>query len=363
VIREDDTTLRTFEFLHATFGEYLAARFVWGRLMELRREDAARSRHKSTVDDAELYSVLSYRALTTSRPMLRFLTEFSTTSEQSGLFDLIVRLLAERDEPRSSRGRYAPVPLTDSERDARYSLNLVLLALVLRKHCDGAELRMTVEDWQRLTLFWKSRLPSSEWSSVVPMLAVEWESDENFVVGLTSRTQELRTALQPTYEPFVTLDAVALGLREMLEPVLADTSNLELAATLIKLMMTPVEESLPPLRDLARLDFFGLRFVRELYRRLGTGGDDAAMLDLLGTFVERLDVTDHPVELLDAWLRLHEGGFQFSKPRTYPDLAGLLRVQRPESLRPDLFKRATAAAADLGIAWPPTTTRAETARF
>lgn len=53
---------------------------------------------------------------------------------------------------------YEPVQLTDSARDATYSLNLIVLALVLRQKVYAPDLRM--DYWWREALFWKSRLSS-----------------------------------------------------------------------------------------------------------------------------------------------------------------------------------------------------------
>ncbi|MGW6442495.1 NACHT domain-containing protein [Lentzea sp. NPDC055074] len=347
-VREDRTRLRTYEFLHATFGEYLVARFVWDRLMDLRREDEARSRRKSTVDDTELYSVLSFMALTTSKPVQDFLREFATKSDKVGLFDLVVRLLAARDETRGSRGTYAPVRLPDSGRDARYSLNLVVLALALTGEARADDLQLNLDDWQRLTLFWKSRVSTSEWASVVLWLSVDHDrhADGQFSVELA----DLREVSQylPTSEPYVTLDEVSQTLCDAVFP-LVDLHGIDIAGALVELMAAPVEDCVPALQQLRQADTDGVVFWHELYARLGTGGDD---LQLMTTFVDAggsLYASDE----LDGLLRLHYLGTHDSEltPDRFSvrDALESLPKEVGWELPPDLIKRARRVAEELGI--------------
>ncbi|WP_112268379.1 NACHT domain-containing protein [Lentzea terrae] len=345
-VREDRTKLRTYEFLHATFGEYLVARFVWDRLDDLRREDAARSRRKSTVDDTELYSVLSFTALTTSKPVLEFLQEFARAADREELFDLVVRLFGARNERRLSRGVYEPNVMTDSARDATYSLNLVALALVLRDKVYAPDLKVSVEDWQREALFWKSRLSSGEWASVVRGFWVERDRDRHFAVSLRVGTGDAEPSWVLMAEPYVTLDDVAVTLRDAVTP-LAAVHGIELAAALIELAATPVDNCLPALVRLDGIPTPHPLFVQQLCERIGREGDDVAIMEKFGPHLggPRADV-------LDAQLRLHEQGFRFPDGRPYFDLTAYLRmhdVHRVAAGRPDLLRRAKAAAADLGV--------------
>lgn len=349
-VREDRTVLRTYEFLHATFGEYLVARFVWGRLEDLRREDVARSRRKSTVDDTELYSVLSYMALTTSMPLLDFLREFAKKSDRDGLFDLVVRLLAARDERRLSRGEYEPVALPDTTRDAKYTLNLVVLALALREQAYAPDLGFSVEDWQRLALFWKARLSAAEWQSVVQRLWMSRDADQHFAVSLTNRIRDHDADWLLNSEPYVTLDEVSLALRDALTPLMS-MYGLATAAAIIELKATPVDRALPLLHKLG----LGSWPVTEVCEAIGRGGDDLAILAVYGK------VAAVPLaEALDAWLRLHERGFRFPGQREYFDVSEFLQYFDVEAItagRPDLVKRARSAAAELGLEWPPSISR------
>ncbi|SFR27707.1 hypothetical protein SAMN04488564_111187 [Lentzea waywayandensis] len=349
-VREDKTKLRTYEFLHATFGEYLVARFVWARLLELREEDRARSKRKSAADDSELYSVLSCAALTTSKPVLDFLREFAQTSDRHGLADLVVRLLGARDETRRSRGGYAPVPLPDSVRDAKYLLNLVVLVLVLRVSCHADELGLTLDDWRRLTLFWKSRLSAAEWGSVVTWFWVKRDTDRHFAVSLSNRSPERPADWLLMAEPYVTLDEVSVTLRDAVTP-LASSQNIEVTAALIELAATPVENCVPALRRLAEADTAMELIVIEGGTRLGRGADDLAIFDLM----PGAGAGWHDVACLEAWLRLSEQGFRFedAQAAVLEDYLANRELQEVFQRRPDLVKRARAAAAEQGFEWQP----------
>lgn len=105
---------------------------------------------------------------------------------------------------------------------------------------------------------------------------------------------------------------------------------------------------MPALRKLKAADPRGPVFFFAALERLGKGGDDHAILTLLEG--HHIDGSDPAV--LDAWLRLHEQGFEVRFP---VPLASLLADAGPAlyGQRPDLLKRATAAAAELGLEWPP----------
>ncbi|MFD4668302.1 NACHT domain-containing protein [Lentzea sp. NPDC058450] len=348
-VREDRTRLRTYEFLHATFGEYLVARFVWDRLTELRREDVARSRRKTTVDDTELYSALAYMALTTSKPVLEFLEERAATSDRAGLFDLVSRLFVQRDDTRASRGEYVPVSLPDSVRDAKYSLNLVLLALTVNAEFSGDALELTVPDWQRLTLFWKSRLSSGEWASVVMRLSVR-PTDSGFEVTLGERENKYL----PTTEPYMTLDSVSGTLAKVSKPLI-DLHGVLVATALVKLMIAPADSWEPALLQLCRADDAGPTFWREFFTRLGVGGDDVALMRAFSDF--NFDGIHEIEPQLEGLLRLHDLGVDGStiEPGKF-GLRSLLEFIPPDlarDFRPVLLRRAKRAAEELGaqLSW------------
>jgi hypothetical protein len=236
-------------------------------------------------------------------------------------------------------------------RDARYSLNLVVLALALRGKFASDALRLTTEDWQRLTLFWKSRLSSSEWASIVLRISVEPVGDGRFTVGQGGRLDEGHEDWLVMSEPLVTLDDVSATLRDAVWP-LVSRYGLEMSIAFIELTATPVEHCLPALERLIDADGRGDVAMQVAFSRLGTGGDDMAILAALKDVPVATDEVDH----LEVCLRLYEKGCRSDQLPGFVSLERLLtsfEMQRAVQQRPDLLKRARAAAVELGFEWPP----------
>jgi hypothetical protein len=157
-------------------------------------------------------------------------------------------------------------------------------------------------------------------------------------------------------EPYVTLDEVAMTLRKAITP-LASREGIDVAAALIELMVAPDGKWMPALHKLeaatgnAPLSFF------EAIDRLGRGSEDREIMNFLGAY--NFGGIDDP-RVLDAWLRLYERGVGFPgyDPHSHMtivlwkwDFGGLA------DSRPDLLKRARAAAAELGLEWPESESR------
>ncbi|MEN3306389.1 MAG: hypothetical protein V7603_2591, partial [Micromonosporaceae bacterium] len=70
--------LQTYEFLHATFGEFLVARLVVRILTDLVAREAAATLplRPAAADDALLYSLLSFAPLTARGAILPFVSSF-----------------------------------------------------------------------------------------------------------------------------------------------------------------------------------------------------------------------------------------------------------------------------------------------
>ncbi|MGX7828764.1 NACHT domain-containing protein [Actinokineospora sp. 24-640] len=126
-----DTVVRTYEFLHATFGEYLVA----DRVVEVLRdvaESAYGRRNPHEPDDDLLFALLSHETLATQPPALGFIKAKIAcldTVEQDRIIRTLVRLLRTYHR-RTSLGRYeryAPTEIDTVRRLASYSANLTLL--------------------------------------------------------------------------------------------------------------------------------------------------------------------------------------------------------------------------------------------
>lgn len=187
----DGTTLRTYEFLHATFGEYLVARLVIRELQALAdsaRLNAARSR-ATVPDDDFLFALLSFAALTSRGSVVRFLrdglADMTSAPLKQQLLGLFHRsLLARRSQAYEG---YRPADLAVTGRHAAWSANLVLLAVLVGGEVTGDELfpdsTEKVGAWRRVCLLWRGQLSSEGWNGLVHGLDVvrDWDGDRRAI--------------------------------------------------------------------------------------------------------------------------------------------------------------------------------------
>ncbi|WP_150242998.1 NACHT domain-containing protein [Nocardiopsis quinghaiensis] len=176
-----------FEFLHATFGEYLVARAVAAALEELDASRASSSRRRgraARIDDGELYALSSFAAYAGREKVVDFLAELLErrfTEEPEARDDyarLLVELFQEAPFPASNRSytAYEPVRLPLTRREANYTSNLMILLCLVRE--DPVDIRKLfpdspdpLQDWQHTAALWRT-LPGTEWFSIVATLRV-----------------------------------------------------------------------------------------------------------------------------------------------------------------------------------------------
>ncbi|MEV4534791.1 hypothetical protein AB0J82_13270 [Asanoa sp. NPDC049518] len=169
----------TYEFLHATFGEFLVARLTCQVLQNMAAQERATmmSLAAAPVDDDLLHALLSYTPLTFSTAIPGFIEERLASDE--GLAGLTTRLyLAAGTAPAARRyGDYRPQRLPDAARFAAYSANLLLLQLCAVREIWYSQLcpagADVVETWRRQALLWRSQLPADPWGSLVAVVRVE----------------------------------------------------------------------------------------------------------------------------------------------------------------------------------------------
>ncbi|TQS39955.1 NACHT domain-containing protein [Cryptosporangium phraense] len=195
-----DVPLGTYEFLHATFGEYLVARLTWQLFADTAARAAPGLFGAPVADDDLLYALLSYAALAGRGPVVQFLDDITDeipAETRPRLLDLLVRLHRVAGYPRAQGNLtvYQPRRLTQTARHAAYSANLVLLAI-----CIGGDVRASdlfdpadddvVSQWHNLTLLWHSQLSHNDYSSLVDIVALDrlWPSDMPRDVRLFLRT-------------------------------------------------------------------------------------------------------------------------------------------------------------------------------
>ncbi|HWO68970.1 MAG TPA: hypothetical protein VNO31_53960, partial [Umezawaea sp.] len=187
----DEKTLRTYEFLHATFSEYLVARFTWHTLRDLLgvEKSTPRLARGRALDDSELYSLLSFTPLSTRQPVIRFLRELADTDAEirDDLAKMLVRVFQGGNRHRS-KPTYEPAELAVPARYAAYSANIVLLAVITHGELPASTLfgpDISVRDaWNRRALFWKSQIRGTTWQELVDALHLTkiWRDGEHDLI-------------------------------------------------------------------------------------------------------------------------------------------------------------------------------------
>ncbi|MFB4281626.1 NACHT domain-containing NTPase [Nonomuraea sp. MTCD27] len=183
----DQQRLKTYEFLHATFGEYLVARLVVRELADLAEElAAAESRRRPTrPDDAYLHALLSFAGLTVRAPTVDFLEYGIERLIPADRRALLTRHLCElfsqslMARPGSAYDAYQPARIEVTARCAVHSANLLLLALLSSgEPIPGTELfrveqpEPANELWRRIARLWHSQLVRAEWDSLTRAVRV-----------------------------------------------------------------------------------------------------------------------------------------------------------------------------------------------
>lgn len=180
---QDETRMETYEFLHATFGEFLVARLTWQVLSDMAAREAASTMSISAgqMDDDLLRALLSFAPLTARTPVIEFLVEMASGLEPSprdALKDLLLRLFraVHMTVPTQRFGQYRPRRLPEPAHYALYSANLLLLALCVVGTLRVSEVYGTQEDivdaWSSQSLLWRSQLDGDEWLKFVYAVAV-----------------------------------------------------------------------------------------------------------------------------------------------------------------------------------------------
>ncbi len=221
-----DGSASVFEFLHATFGEYLVARAVIAALDDLdaSRSRSSRRRGRSTrPDDGELYTLSSFAGYAGREKVVDFLAEllerrFAEEPEaREDYARLLVELFQEAPFPAPNRSytAYEPTRLPLTRREANYTSNLIiLLCLVRGEPVDIRELfpdsPETLQDWQHTAALWRT-LPGTEWFSIVAALRVRhlngWEAGGGVTVVDLDDSSPVNVGESMGFELRMNLDA------------------------------------------------------------------------------------------------------------------------------------------------------------
>jgi hypothetical protein len=222
----DGTRLRTYEFLHSTFGEYLIARLVAKELDDLAESSRpAVSRRPSPVDDAFLHAILSFMPLTMRGTVISFLADRLQELPderrdvlESVLLELFYDALRPRHDTRY--GNYEPLELPVPARYAAYTANLMVLTVLNGGQIKGSMLFPQsldiVHEWRNLALLWRSQLPAEGWYGMTSSVVMErvWEDNQReFLLRLSEHPIPV-----PLFDQLWAVNCVPDDYRRIREP-------------------------------------------------------------------------------------------------------------------------------------------------
>ncbi|MEU8779843.1 hypothetical protein [Streptomyces sp. NPDC048606] len=202
----DGHVLATYEFLHATFGEYLVVRLALHVLTGLLAHRPTLAAAESSVDDDLAYTLLSYAPLS-SRQMMRFAGHMVgriPAAERRRLARLLIDVLEQHGQRTHEPHRaYRPTRfpaspgLRTSARHGVYGANLVLVILLLKGSATARELFPSWNDhgsaWHRHALLWRSSFDEEQWTDFALSLTVRrtWgERGRELEIGLRTASPE-----------------------------------------------------------------------------------------------------------------------------------------------------------------------------
>jgi Domain of unknown function (DUF4062) len=182
--------LRTYEFLHATFGEYLVARLVVHILTGMLEsgEDSV-SRLKDGADSGLLYALLSFSGLTARNPVVAFLGDLFAQLDMPrrlAIAEILLRLhhLALFRQDESAYSHYEPLAVSVVTRHAAWSANLVVLAVLAAGKVTGGDLFPKEPNpqlaWRTEALIWRSQLSGFGWEGLHEAIALHrvWDGEQ-----------------------------------------------------------------------------------------------------------------------------------------------------------------------------------------
>lgn len=185
--RQDSGTKSVYEFLHATFSEYLVARLITGLLKELAEDRvdlanlAQRRRAARKLDDGMFYAVTSFAAMCGRAAVVEFVrdlldTHFADRPEaRADYLSLLTDLLRDAPYARPNRSftGYEPVRLPLSTREAVHSANLLIL--IVQVHPEPIDIAELLDpaananpkhEWRRMAGLWRG-MADEEWHGLI----------------------------------------------------------------------------------------------------------------------------------------------------------------------------------------------------
>lgn len=186
-------SIHTYEFVHATFSEFLVARLVVQILTEMVAVKPVSDRSpQENTDGGMLHALLSFAALTSSIPIVNFvgdlfdqLNEQQRTAVADRLLLLHSRALYAYGE--SAYDSYEPLTLTVIARHAAWSANLVVLAVLAAGEITGMQLFPHESDlsaaWRNEATIWRAQLSGYGLEGIYRVIALShiWDGERREV--------------------------------------------------------------------------------------------------------------------------------------------------------------------------------------
>ena len=291
IVETDSTVRHGFEFLHATFGEFLVARSL-ARALD---QAITSSRYSMALDAAALPKMvasylgpyLAYKPLVRETQLVEFLQGLSRkhVKDPQAVSPMLLDFLHDILNGFRWSSEYQPFDLSPVTAAAVWSVNLVILAVTagrppiqITREVLGKE---RLVGWRRLVQLWKSQLDPDDWNATINLFTVALASDGIAVVSAHHTAD--------SFIPTLNL-AVIDGIRLLLEARLLLDVTLEAAASawiasVKDLSMGGLNVEPSTIRLVGRAlriangeEWTGgeLRsFLRDLRRELGSGWDDS----------------------------------------------------------------------------------------
>lgn len=189
---QEDRTRQTYEFLHATFGEYLVARLVVQAVRDTEAREAASTlalRLGESNDDDLLRALLGFTPLTARATVLPFIAGLLDGPDRDRIRRWLISRTAQAvTRPQYAEGRYRPVDRRIDHWMATYSFNLFLLTLACGDELRASDLFTRTDDpaaWLRNTaLQWQAAVTGDMWMDAMEVLKVtrSWHDGRRDIV-------------------------------------------------------------------------------------------------------------------------------------------------------------------------------------
>ncbi|GAA2335264.1 NACHT domain-containing protein [Dactylosporangium salmoneum] len=172
---------RSYEFLHATFGEYLVAQRVLEELRDV-ADQAFSGRRPRDPEGHLLYALLSHHPLAVRRSTLSFLAGLFSDLDETERSDVVRALdfLIQNYRRHPGAGKYQtyqPTRIDHLRQLAVYSANLIAVRVALIELNGSLHLRELSRDpaefdaeWEALLALWKAGLDADGWHTMISLL-------------------------------------------------------------------------------------------------------------------------------------------------------------------------------------------------